>query len=232
MLDEKLAEDADLAAKQDIAKAEAEKAKAAAERQKKLAEDKRKQELEKKRLADLKAKADAKKKADAQKDFMKVAENALKNAQDAPPKAVLDKAPPKPGAAAGAKSATATPNIGPAAGAREGTDKVLTADKLSLLNVLMKNNVQRCWNINAGMEDAAKLVVKAEFKLSQDGRLIGEPLIKPAGAIASGPKYEDAANSAKRALVDCQPYSNLPPELYVNGWDYMSLVFDPSKMFH
>ena len=138
---------------------------------------------------------------------------------------------PKPSAAAGAKSATPTAYAGPAAGARDGTDKVLTADKLSLLGVLMKNNVLRCYNINAGMEDAAKLIVKAEFKLSQDGRLIGDPVIVPAGGITSGPKYEDAANSARRALIACQPYTNLPPELY-DGWKYMGLVFDPSKMFH
>ena len=151
-----------------------------------------------------------------------------KSAEATPPKALVSRAPPKAASAAGSKSATPTAVKGPAAGAPEGTDKVLTADKLSMLNVLMKNNVRRCWNINAGLEGANKLIVKTAFKLTQDGRLIGAVEILNPG---NGPQFEDAANSARRALIDCQPYTNLPPELYSGGWDYMALQFDPGKMF-
>lgn len=242
LLEEKLAEDADLAAKAEAAKVAAAKAaeakavadakKAEDDRKKKLAEELRKKELEKKRLADLaKAKADAKKIADAKaaQSLDSIVNAALAKSPDqaAPPKALLDKTPAKPAQVAGAK---ASPNAlkGPAAGAPEGTDNRLTADKLSMLGSLMKNNVKRCWNINSGMEGASRLVIKAQVKLTQDGRLVGEPMIVNTG---SGPQFEDAANSAKRALIDCQPYTNLPPELYAGGWDFMALTFDPSKMF-
>jgi colicin import membrane protein len=150
---------------------------------------------------------------------------AEKSAPPAPTKALIDRRA-QPAPAAGQKTASA--NRGPSAGAPEGTDTVLTADKLSMLGLLMRNNVKRCWNINAGMEGANRLVIKAQIKLSQDGRLIGDPVIVNTSA---GPQFEDAANSAKRALIECQPYTNLPPELYVGGWDFMAITFDPSKMF-
>lgn len=237
LLDDKLAEEADFAAKAAAAKAAADakavadaQAKAEAERKKKLAEEQRKKDLEKKRLADAKKAAD-KKIADAKaaQSLDSIVNAALDKAPDqtAPPKALLDKAPPKPAQVAGAKAA---PNAlkGPAAGAKEGTDTRLTADKLSMIGVLMKQNVTRCYNINAGIQGGVKLIVKAEVKLTQDGRLDGDPKIITSG---SGPQFEDAANSAKRALVMCQPYTNLPPDLYVGGWDYMVIPFDPSKMF-
>ena len=234
LLDEKLAEEADLAAKTAAVKAKAEAdakaAQAEAERKKKLAEEQRKKELERKRLADAKAKADAKKAADAKaaQSLDSIVNAALKNAPDqaVPPKALLDKTPPKAAPVTGAKTASALK--GPAAGAPEGTDTRLTADKLSMLAILMRDNVKRCWNINAGMEGANRLVIKAQIKLAQDGRLLGEPLIVNTTA---GPQFEDAANSAKRAIIECQPYINLPPELYAGGWDFMVLIFDPSRMF-
>ncbi len=148
-----------------------------------------------------------------------------KSATASPPKALIDR---RAQAAAAAGTKTAANARGPSAGAPEGTDTVLTADKLSMLNLLMKNNVRRCWNINAGLEGAAKLIVKVEFKLNPQGQLIGEPRVTNSG---TGPQFEDAANSARRALIECQPYTNLPPDLYAGGWDFMLLTFDPGKMF-
>jgi hypothetical protein len=168
--------------------------------------------------------------APAKKDLAALVNDALKTAPEksatnAPPKALIDRRATAANMA-GIKSASNAK--GPAAGAPEGTDTVLTADKLSMLGVLMKNNVQRCWNINSGLEGANKLIVKVEFKLNQAGQLIGEPKVTNTGA---GPQFDDAANSARRALINCQPYTNLPPEMYPGGWDHMLMTFDPSKMF-
>ncbi len=148
-----------------------------------------------------------------------------KSATNAPPKALIDRRATTAPVAGQKTAATAK---GASAGAPEGTDNVLTADKLSMLNLLMKNNVRRCWNINAGLEGAAKLIVKVEFKLNQAGQLVGEPRVTNSG---TGAQFEDAANSARRALLECQPYTNLPPDLYAGGWDFMLLTFDPGKMF-
>lgn len=186
-----------------------------------------------KAIADAKAKAlaDAKAKEAAKpKDLASVVNDALqatpdKSTSNAPPKALIDR---RAVAAQTAGQKTAANAKGPAAGAPEGTDNVLTADKASMLAILMKNNVRRCWNINAGLEGASKLVVKLEVKLNQSGQLVGEPRVTNSGA---GQQFEDAVNSARRAVIDCQPYTNLPPDLYAGGWDYMLLILDPAKMF-
>ncbi len=148
-----------------------------------------------------------------------------KSATNAPPKALIDR---RAVAAQAAGQKTAANAKGPAAGAPEGTDTVLSADKASMLASLMKNNVRRCWNINAGLEGAAKLVVKLEVKLNPAGQLVGEPRVTNSG---NGAQFEDAVNSARRAVIDCQPYTNLPPELYAGGWEFMLLILDPAKMF-
>jgi colicin import membrane protein len=46
----------------------------------------------------------------------------------------------------------------------------------------------------------------------------------------AGPLFADAANSAVRALVQCEPY-DLPMDLYQGGWDHMVVTFDPQRMF-
>ena len=47
---------------------------------------------------------------------------------------------------------------------------------------------------------------------------------------ASSPVFRDAADSAVRALVQCEPYI-LPPDKYAGGWEHMILTFDPARMF-
>jgi hypothetical protein len=44
------------------------------------------------------------------------------------------------------------------------------------------------------------------------------------------PQFMDAANSALRALKQCAPYRDLPPDLYEH-WQYSRFRFDPSQMF-
>jgi colicin import membrane protein len=223
-LDEKLKEQERTAAAAD-AKAKAD-AKAAADAKAKADAKARADAAAKaKALADAKAKEAAKK-----QDLAALVNDALqttpdKSATNAPPKALIDK---RAQAAPVGGQKTAANAKGPSAGAPEGTDTVLTADKASMLAVLMKNNVRRCWNVNAGLEGAAKLVVRMEVKLDQAGKLIGDPKVVNA---SPGPQFEDAANSARRAVIACQPYANLPPELYNGGWDYMLLILDPAKMF-
>jgi hypothetical protein len=102
---------------------------------------------------------------------------------------------------------------------------VITAKTLSTINASVMKTARRCWNINAGLKEATKLIVKVEFKLSQNGRLIGEPHVVNSGR---GPQFEDAANSAKRALIECQPYTDVPSDLYFGGIP-MVLTFDPSE---
>ena len=47
---------------------------------------------------------------------------------------------------------------------------------------------------------------------------------------APSPLFRDAADSAVRALVQCEPYA-LPADKYESGWEFMELTFDPQRMF-
>ena len=40
------------------------------------------------------------------------------------------------------------------------------------------------------------------------------------------------AQSAIRAIEQCQPYSFLPQAEYKGGWDYMDMTFSPKDLFH
>jgi colicin import membrane protein len=198
-------------------RAEAEEARKAEEKrraeEKKKAEEARKRAEQQRKLAEERRKAEAKKK---QFDADRIA--ALLNK-------VPDKGAPPTGAAA--PPPVPTKAKGPAAGAPEGRDSLLSASQRSLLGAMMKQAVKRCWNINSGLEGIERIVVDVEVRLGPDGRLQQPPRVMNAG---QGQLFADAANSALRALVQCEPY-DLPADLYRGGWDHMVVTFDPQRMF-
>lgn len=213
----KKAEDARLKAK-----AEADAKKAEADRLKKLADDKkRRDDLAKKRAELLKKK----KEDEAKKSFANV-ENILKGIPDDGPQKALVSQQVKPAQPAGAPG-PATAKKGPQAGAPEGKDTKLTASEASMLISTITGKVKQCWNINAGMDGAAQLIPRVEFELNKDGTVRGMPKVINS---SPSPQFQDAAASAVRAIVQCQPYTGLPPERYEN-WEIVRLTFDPSQMF-
>ena len=194
-----------------------------AEEARKQAEAKKKADEEKKRKM-----AEAKKKAEADKK-RKEAEAKKKQFDAQRIAALLNKVPDKSAPAAGAPTPPVTPTKakGPVAGAPEGRDNQLTANQRSLLGAMMKRAVSRCWNVNSGLDGADKVVVEVEVRLQPDGRLVQPPRVINSGL---GPLFADAADSAIRALVQCEPY-DLPKDLYAGGWDHMVVTFDPNRMF-
>ena len=96
-----------------------------------------------------------------------------------------------------------------------------------MLGVLLKLALSRCWNIISGLDGIDRVVVEVEVRLRPDGYLEQPPRVINSGY---GPLFADAANSAIRALVQCEPY-DLPEQLYVGGWDHMVVTFDPQRMF-
>ena len=215
-------------------KAEAE-AKAAEEKrkeeEKKLAEEKRKAEEKKKaeekrkrELAEAKRKALAKKKAEEKRKR----ELAKKQFDANRLSALLDKTPdPKQAAAANDAPEHPTDAKGPVRGDTFGRDHTISANEASFLAGLMRQAVSRCWNINAGLDGIQQMVVKVEVRLTREGRLAAPPRVT--NNMAS-PVFRDAADSAVRALVQCEPYV-LPPDKYEGGWEHMILTFDPARMF-
>ncbi len=183
--------------------------------EKRLAEEKRKAEL--KRLAD-KKKADEKKRREAEAKA-KLDLDRLS--------ALIDKSEPKSAPAAAPQPNQPTTAKGPVVGDRDGRDQTISASEAAFLAGLMRQAVSRCWNINAGLEGIEKIVVKVQVRLTRDGRLMGPPRVVNS---APSPLFRDAADSAVRALVQCEPYA-LPADKYESGWEFMELTFDPQRMF-
>ena len=63
-----------------------------------------------------------------------------------------------------------------------------------------------------------------------EGRILDAAEQIPVGVIIPA-LYSDMANSALRALKQCEPY-DLPKALYKGGWDFMIVEFDPSQMYN
>lgn len=197
------------------AKADAEaKAKAEADAKKKAEEKKRRELLAAKRKAEEKRKADLAAKEKAKFDSSRIS-------------ALLDKTPdPKQAPAAAPPPTAPTKAVGPVKGDKDGRDATNSATEGAMLGAMMRQAVQRCWNINAGLEGIDKVVVTLEFRLTRDGRLNGQPRVINQ---QSSPVFRDAADSALRALVQCEPYA-LPPDKY-ERWQHMVINFDPARMF-
>jgi colicin import membrane protein len=219
-------------------KAEAE-ALARAEAERKAAEEKKRQEALKKKQEDERKRREALKKKQ-EEDRKRLAEirrrqEAAKKKEesfeDAMQKALRDNDPRKRAAQpSGGQVASASNVKGPQAGAPEGRDTRLTASEASLLGSMMKRQVARCWNISAGADGIDKIRIEVEVRLSPDGRIQGQPRVVSRG---TGPLYADMADSAMRALIQCQQPNgyDLPKHLYKGGWDHMIVEFDPGRMF-
>lgn len=92
----------------------------------------------------------------------------------------------------------------------------------------IRYQIDKCWSVPAGARDAENLVVRIKIFLNLDGSLSRAPEI--VGGNQSGdPFYRTAAESARRAVLKCQPLKNLPAEKYSN-WREITLTFNPSKM--
>jgi outer membrane biosynthesis protein TonB len=90
----------------------------------------------------------------------------------------------------------------------------------------LRARIAQCWNPPPGGLGADDIVVKIRLKLNEDGTLTGYPTVANRG---SSPFFQAAADSAVRAVYQCQPYV-LPPEKYA-VWRDMILNFDPSQMY-
>lgn len=94
----------------------------------------------------------------------------------------------------------------------------------------LRGQVSRCWNLPAGAESAESLIVKIKVSLTPEGTVDGAPQIVSGGG-SSGVERA-AAESARRAVVRCAPYT-LPAEKFAgaDGWNQVEITFDPREMF-
>ena len=116
-----------------------------------------------------------------------------------------------------ATSETQTAAVGLATG--------LTLSELDAFRV----QVQRCWNVPLGAPNAEQLIVLVRIQLRPDGTLMTPPEFVDSGRYNSGDGYyRAAADAARRAVIQCQPYT-LPSQKY-ETWREIEMQFDPSMM--
>ncbi len=109
-----------------------------------------------------------------------------------------------------------------ARGAPEGRDWRLAANEIDAFRA----QISRCWTPPVGGLGGDAIIIKLRIVLNEDGSLASAPDI--ANTLGS-PFFRPAADSAVRAVIQCQPY-RLPPEKY-GQWRDILLTFDPSRMY-
>jgi len=131
---------------------------------------------------------------------------------------LLDKRDPQRPVAT-AEAVNTTPNLGAATGA--------SAAQLSQSEIdALRARISSCWSPPPGIDATSKLYVVLRVLFKADGSMSQEPVLVEATASALGPAL---AESAKRALLLCQPFTMLKAEHY-DQWKDLELKFDPQEL--
>jgi outer membrane biosynthesis protein TonB len=110
------------------------------------------------------------------------------------------------------------PNLGAATGA---------AAQLSQSEIdALKARISDCWSPPAGVEANSKLYIVLRVLFKPDGSLAQDPVVVEGSPSALGPAL---AESGKRALLRCQPFTMLRPDHY-DQWKDLELKFDPHEL--
>lgn len=110
----------------------------------------------------------------------------------------------------------------PVRGQTDGAQMTMSVNEIDALRA----RIAQCWNPPPGGLGAEEILVRIRLKLNEDGTLVGYPSVTNHGG---SPFFQAAADSAVRAVIQCQPYA-LPNEKYAL-WRDMILNFDPSDMY-
>jgi outer membrane biosynthesis protein TonB len=131
---------------------------------------------------------------------------------------LLDKRDPQRQIASG-ETLNSTPGLGSANGAPMAQMSQSEIDAL-------RSRISSCWSPPPGIDANTKVYVVLRVLFKQDGSLGHEPVLVEATASALGPAL---AESAKRALMLCQPFTMLKPE-HFDQWKDLELKFDPHEL--
>jgi colicin import membrane protein len=132
--------------------------------------------------------------------------------------ALLDKRAPQRTAATG-ENVSSEPSLGRANG---------SAARISQSEIdALRQRISQCWNVPVGADGAAQLSVVFRVQFRKDGSVSRGPDIVEASASAFGPSF---AESGKRAILQCQPYTMLRQETY-DQWRDIEIKFTPNDMF-
>jgi colicin import membrane protein len=170
-------------------------------------------------IAETLKKEEAKKKAE-EKAKAKAQQQLAKQPHFDPNKiaALLDKREPMRQASAG-EQLSPTPSLGKSNG---------TAAQLSQSEIdALRKRLGECWNPPAGAANGGQLKVVLRVLFKPDATVATPPQLVAATASSFGPAM---AESAKRAILTCQPFTMLRAEHY-QQWKDIEITFDPREMF-
>jgi len=170
-------------------------------------------------IAETLKKEEAKKKAE-DKAKAKAAQQQAKQPQFDPTKiaALLDKREPVRQA-----SAASELNTTPSLGKSDGRAAQLSQSEIDAL----RKRLGECWNPPAGAANGGQLKVVLRVLFKPDATVATPPQLVAATASPFGPAM---AESAKRAILTCQPFTMLRADHY-QQWKDIEITFDPREMF-
>ena len=132
--------------------------------------------------------------------------------------ALLDKREPQRQALAGENL-----NSSPSLGKSEGTAAQLSQSEIDAL----RRRLAECWSPPVGATNGVNLKVVLRVLFKSDGSVAAPPQVVAGTPSTFGPAM---AESAKRAILTCQPFTMLKAEHY-NLWKDIEITFDPRDMF-
>ena len=113
------------------------------------------------------------------------------------------------------------------AGSETGASQKMAASLWDQLDGLLEDQYKQCWSY-LGLDGNSKYVPQIKVLFSEDGALIGEPVLinRP-----SDPSMQSLADSALRAVRRCNPLK-IPSQYapYYDQWRGRVLRFDPADM--
>ena len=91
----------------------------------------------------------------------------------------------------------------------------------------MRRRLGECWSPPVGAANAPNLKVILRVMFKRDGSVASPPVLVAGSPSPYGPAM---AESAKRAVLSCQPFTMLRAENY-ELWKDIEITFDPRDMF-
>jgi hypothetical protein len=91
---------------------------------------------------------------------------------------------------------------------------------------VVREQIERCWNVPVGARDASDLVPEFRILMNRDGTVRDAQLVN--SDRDSDPFFQAAAESARRAILNtnCHGPLKLPPDKY-DQWQTIDMTFDP-----
>jgi hypothetical protein len=107
-------------------------------------------------------------------------------------------------------------------GSASGTAAQLSQSEIDALRA----RISSCWTPPPGIDAKSKLYIVLDVQFKPDARMSRDPAVVEGSASSLGPALVE---SAKRALLLCQPFTMLRPDHY-DQWKDLQLRFDPQEL--